>query len=312
MAVVFGAPGPIIGPAPSPRSRIQHKWIGWDGSEWDLTAAGGRSGVVLLNDDVRGLSMPEFDRFTESSAARHGQRLRGWQVKQRDVLWPVLVYQDDSSEAWVRYDAAFWHSLHPMSQGTWEVTAPGSETRRLRCTVGSAEQALKRDPAFAQWAIWAVPMISDDAFWTGKPEAPQFRDAQPVNWLGGGPVGEAGAGGPLVASMNATASTASVLNAGDLDGWVRWTVDGPVDAGLELGVGDRLVTIDTAIAEGSRLVLDTDPESQQVILDGAEYIPSKVPRFAPIPAGGVTPLVVTMKGAGVVTATLTPRYFRAW
>lgn len=312
MALVFGVPSAIPGDIPSSRSRISHKWTDWTGAEWDLTAHDGTSGVVLLHDGITGLHMPEFERYTDALATRHGQVLRGHQVKPRDVVWPLFLYEDTTSEAWTQYDALFWRGMHPMRPGTWTVEAPGSEARSLTCTFASSDPAFARDPAYAQWAIYAVQLVADDPFWHGPEVMPQFRDQQPVNWLGGGPVDQPGAATPFVISPNSTASTANVSNNGDLEAWIAWEAIGPIDAGLRLGVGDRTITIGAAIPAGSRLILDTDPSSQQPLINGAEYEPIVRPSYAPIPTGGRTDLVVDMHGAGAVVAKLTPRYYRAW
>ena len=51
-------------------------WTGWDGSVWDLLSL--TSGVVLLNDDVRGLGTPEFTHHTSQAHGVPGARWRGW------------------------------------------------------------------------------------------------------------------------------------------------------------------------------------------------------------------------------------------
>ena len=54
-------------------------WTGWDGSVWDLLSL--TSGVVLLNDDVRGLGTPEFTHHTSQAHGVPGARWRGRAVQ---------------------------------------------------------------------------------------------------------------------------------------------------------------------------------------------------------------------------------------
>lgn len=311
--VFFAAPSPVDSTTlPFRRSRIKHVWTGWDGSLWNLTDHSGTSGVFLMDQDVDGLKMPEFERFTETSVTRHGATLRGYQVKPRTAVWPLFLYHDASSEEWVRYDRAFWRTMHPMRSGVWSVTAPGCEARHLRCTFASDEPSYPRDPASAMWARYAVELVADDPFWTSTPLVGEFRSGKPVNWLGGGPVDQPGAGTPLVIGANSTTTTATITNNGDLEGWIKWEAHGPIDPGMRLGIGNRVAVIDKAVPEGSVLTLDTDPNDQQIFINGTEFIPAARPLYAAIPDGGSSPIVVDMHGGGYVRAKLTPRFFRAW
>ena len=129
MAIFFGIPSAPPSPPVRHSARIRHSWTGWDGSQWDLTDHSGPSGVVLADSMLDGLGMPTFERYVDKSATRHGQILRGFTVGSRDVLWPLFLYEDEGSAAWVEYDAAFWRSLHPLRTGWWTVQAPGSAPR---------------------------------------------------------------------------------------------------------------------------------------------------------------------------------------
>ena len=311
MAIFFGIPSTPPPPPVRRSARIRHSWTGWDGSQWNLTDHSGSSGVVLADSMLDGLGMPAFERYVDKSATRHGQILRGFNVGARDVLWPLFLYVDEGSDAWVEYDSAFWRSLHPLRTGWWTVQAPGSAPRTLACTFADAP-GYPRDPAEAQWALYAVSLIADDPFWKGVAPSPEFRADQPVNWLGGGPVDEPGAGTPLVIGANSNTRSAWISNPGDLDLWVRWELKGPLDAGTRLGVGDRVVTIDVPIADGSTAVIDTDPSVQTIFIDGVEYVPGIRARFAPIPDGKRVPVVVEISGGGSAIAHIEPRYFRAW
>jgi hypothetical protein len=93
-----------------------------------------------------------------------------------------------------------------------------------------------------------------------------------------------------------------------------------------MGVGDSVVEVPFTVADGKALVVDTDPRVQTAIeydytagdpptltnpvdrtadLDGAVD-------FAAIPAGGTSPLNVSITGDGTVRIELVPLYWRAW
>jgi hypothetical protein len=295
-------------------------WTGWDGSVWDLTASD--SGVVLVNQGVEGLHMPKFRQWTRQSPAVPGQTFTGMVAEPRDVVLPLLVFEDGTSQQWIDRDRAFWKSLHPGKEGTLTVSAAGVGTSRsLRLRLVPDAHSYPVDPAFACWALYVVALVADQPFWTGSPILANWNAAVEQEFYE--------TTGPHLININSghAAADATVSNPGDEDAWPVWTVIGPATT-AHVGVGDRIVDA-PAVAAGKALVIDTDPRVQTAIEydytapNGAvaEKFLNPVDRtvdltgavdFAPIPAGGTSPINIGITGAGVLRVQITPLYWRAW
>lgn len=301
---VYVAP-PIPVPAPvHPWEHMPMTWTDYSGHVWEL--CGNQS--VKLRPGVRGFNMPPIDRFTSSSPALAGSRFRGWQAREREVFWPITVFRNTDAADWVEHDSRFWDGMHPDREGVWAVTSPKG-TRRLRLSFANdADHAMDLMPTLVGFQQYNLYLTAHDPYWFGDEEARAWKQEAPVQFFGGA-TGKA----PLFHIMTGSQlSTATMTNAGDVDAWPVWEVSGPASS-VTVGVGDRTVTAPITIAEGSKLIIDTDPARRSVLLDGVNvYQDLSSWDFAPIPAGESRPLSLAMNGTGSVAARIVPRYFRAW
>lgn len=251
--------------------------------------------------------MPPAQRFTSESPAVPGARFRGARVLAREVFWPLSVLQD-GPQGWVDLDAAFWATMRPDLAGSWAVTAPDGLTRTLTCRWLSTDDGFPLDPASAGWASYGVYLVAeDDPFWSGAPVVRSFSSGAPVDFFdpGGSPPFHISAGNLLAA--------ATVDNPGDVEAHPIWRIDGPV-TDVTLGVDGRTIEVPITVADGDHLVVDSRPAHQTAVRDDGTDVTSELGAvdFAPVPPGAVVPLTLSMVGTGTVTATLTPRWYRAW
>jgi hypothetical protein len=318
--IVYALPAPPLPPEVPLFVKTAVTWTGWDGSVWDLTAPD--SGVVLVNEGVEGLHLPTFRAWTRQSPAVPGQTFAGAIAEPRDVVLPLLVFEDGTSQEWLDRDRAFWRSMHPARYGTLTVSPAGTGTSRsLRLRLVPEDHAFSMDPVFACWAAYVVRLVADRPFWEGQPVRAAWTSPTSQEFYE--------TTGPHLVNINSghVAADAEVTNAGDEDAWPVWTVIGPVTA-AHMGVGD-LVLDAPAVEAGKALVIDTDPRVQTVIEydydagDGTEpeAFTDPVDRtadlagavdFAAIPAGGTSPINISITGGGLLRVELTPLYWRAW
>jgi len=303
--IFYAAPSTTSTPAPpNPWPGVDMTWTDTRGVVWSLIDT--RSGV-FLQPGVRGLTLPPRDRFTSSSAGVAGVRNRGGRTKERGVFWPIYLYQDDSSQAWLDYDRDWWAGLNPRGTGVWRVTQPNGQWRELVCRpTGDEDHAWDRAPGLRSWQRYGVSMVAEDPFWYGPTVAsPLWRSATPVDFI------PAGGGPPYHPGSATTIDSATLTNPGDEDAWPLWTVTGPVDS-VDVAVDGRSVGFGELL-EGQVLTIDTDPRVQRAMLDGADVTGQLTAHdFAPIRPGETAHLDVSMVGGGTLQASFRPRYDRAW
>lgn len=316
MSLVFAAPATPPPVFSSPWLRTVHEWVGHDGSRWELS--NWKSGVFLTQEGVEGLHMPAESAWVQAqSPVAHGQVYSGGAIQPRPVFWPLFLYADEGSDAWLRRDSDFWQTLFPGRFGSWRVTT-ASGTRELVCRADdNAGHQYPRDPHAFGWAQYGASLVADDPFWRAtQPVVKEFNSEPPENFNGGGPVGSVEPGGaPFIFSKGNTLAGAWIDNPGDIDAWPVWrvTAAGGDLTGVRLGVGDREVVFGGTVPAGETLTIDTDPLDQQAFLDGVNVTAQLTGwGFAPIPYGGRAELSLEMTGAGTVQASIHPRFYRAW
>lgn len=287
-------------------------WTGADGSVWRLARED--SGVLLLRGGTRGLYAPTHETYRSDSPALAGSRYRGSRTLAREVFWPLLVYSRTSSQAWTDLDRAFWRTLRADTPGTWSVTLPDGTRRSLACRYeAGGDEAQDELPVRTGYATYGVKLTADeDPYWQGDPQTYTF--ANPVTRFPPYPMPGSRNGYVLWLSRGSTIANAIVPNPGDVDTFPLWRVNGPFTT-AQVGVGGRIIDIPFALEAGRTLTLDTRPQAYSARLDDGTDLTGRLGvrrEFAPIPAGRSITLSLQMQGAGSVTATITPRYERAW
>lgn len=323
---------PYIPPAPpvSPFRGLGMVWTGWDGTTWDLTSAD--KGVFIENErGLRGLTMPEHERWSRSAPLVPGSTHMGHQVKDRSVFWPLVVYTDASSEEWIARDRALWKSMHPDREGTWTVTHPNGERRYLKCRfLDDNNHTWKSDQILKGWDRYGITLLADYPYWRGPVVTQSFAEPDPVDFID--PEDEA----VITISSAGSFAAASLSNPGDIDESPTWWLHGPYTS-AEVGVGSRLITVPFAVADGKTLVVDTRPTSRTAklidspdltkpVVDQMEFVEEALATAVNktkelgattnmngvVPSGSDQPISVAMSGSGEVRVLLTPSYRRAW
>lgn len=323
MGVVFATKPPTV-PAPAPIwSKTGVTWTGHDGSVWDLTDPSG--GVCLLRDGVDGFHHPKFKQWVRQSPSVPGQTFTGAIAEPRELTLPLVVFEDASSQAWIKHDRAFWKSMHPRNEGTLTVSPAGAGAKRsLRLRYVPEDHSYPTDPAMTRWAIYVAGMVADQPFWTGVPVVAAWSSGEVKDFF-------EKIGPHLINIVTGhTTEGATVRNEGDEDAWPVWTIVGPA-VSAHMGVGPDVVEVPFEVPGGKALVVDSDPRVRTAI--EYDYTPPnpelKTPalytnpvdrtvdltgavNWARIPAGGESPVNVEIAGLGIIQVELTPLYWRAW
>lgn len=282
---------------------IEIQWMGTDGSVWDLR----RGPVRTTSAGIKGLSMPDVQDQTKTTALRDGQRLTGWRLKPRDV-WLPLRFKDEAAQDVEGVQRDFWRSMAIGESGTLTVTdssgAPRSLSLRFQDDGGLSYRI---DPYILTDAI-GVTMIADQPWWEGPEQVFDYSlaDAGVQTFFGNG----AGAT-PFYILASSGSSAQLIANPGDQPAWPEVTLAGEF-LSFRLGVDGRYVGGPIVVGALDTLLVETDPLRQLAFLNGV-----KVTRelteidFAPIPKGASVPLSLDVTGTGRVTVSIKPRYARA-
>lgn len=290
---------------------INHRWTGWDATVVDLT--GIESGVRLENLGVEGLGSSEATDFTRRSPALDGQTLVGSAESPRDVFWPLII-SATASQTWQEVQAAFFRTLRRGHYGVWRVTAPDDTYRELTCrfvTDGPASYA--NDPSFREVEVAGIVLIADDPWWHGPAESQTFQTAEDALPFFAPP----GDNHVFNLLSSNTVASATITNPGDVDAWPVWQIAAPATA-FSVGVDDAVVSGSVTLTGSEYLIIDSHPARQLIQKHDGGTV-TTIPwssltsvEFAKVPAGESVDLAVTLNGAGSVTATVDPLYYRAW
>ncbi|WNO25766.1 minor tail protein [Gordonia phage Goib] len=274
--------------------RVRVFWTGPDRNRvWDLES--GDSGVVL-DGGIAGQHFPDFSQVTATPARKAGRTYRATRYNARSVLLRVLV----GDPVWakrIRYGSA-WRDLDSEWNDALHEELPGRLCfitnhgyRWLDCRVDSAsDPESKTEPGKVGMVRYEYQLGSDDAFYSGF--------AQPYSVLGQG------------------RTSGLVHNLGQYRAFPVVEFRGP--GRFTYGMGDRK-TVLPELFSGETLTIDTDPDVLTVVDQAGRNRRPELPRnhdlSFEVPAGESVDMwasVVNGTPGSKVTATISPKYRRAW
>jgi hypothetical protein len=319
---VLGSPKITPPPPPAKWASGTHTWTA-GGRTWDLST--GAQGV-RLQAGVRGLNSPEFIRYTSESPAVSGATYRGYRASERDIMWPLWVFNGDGSAEWLQVDREFWASLHPDRTGVWTYISRDGVTRTLTCRfVSDNGKTYDDDPGLFGWQFYQVSLVAEDPFWRGTAIRKRFGAASESTPLYG-PLEDPGAPSYYIGGQF-NLDSGKVSNPGDEPAWPRWELHGPFTA-AEVGIGGKSIEVPFTVADGEWLYIDTAPSVRSALLGtavddngnavlgaGTETDMSSDlgdVAWAAIPPGEDLPLDMTMTGTGHIWIEIAPAYHRAY
>ena len=297
---------PPVEEIPSPWQACQHTWQAWDGTEWDLSH--GLSGLALQA-GVRGMRPPPLIRYVSKMPAVAGSLYRGSVADEREIFWPIKVFNDAGSTAWIAHNKRFWATLDEDYPGVWVVTQPDGTRRYLTCRyLGLEDDSDDIDPGLVGWCVYGVKLAAEQPYWCGETIRKTFlQTAVAANYYGAG----AGLAPPYVTVQGSAVTTATITNPGNVKVWPTWTIAGPSSTAT-VGVAGKSITFPMALTAGQWVKLNTDPTDQVAIdhtgADRTSQITTIGGGFSEIPRGADVALSVSLVGAGSVEVAITPKY----
>ena len=304
MVIILSRP-PVAPPVPVDQwAGLTVLWYGADGSVWDLGS--GEEGAVLLRTGTEGMHDPVLTKYYSKSRVVPGARARGWRAEPREVFWPALIYSHNSSDEWRDRYRAFFASIHPSIPGRWRVGYKGAFRELLLTGVYNDTHLFEQDPVRRGWERFGITLEAVQPWWQGDPiELGPWRQPETA------PFFPAEGGPSFTISSSIAIGHAHVSNPGDVDSWLTWTAVGPLTS-VEIGIGNDVAVIPFNVAAGETLIIDTDPRRQTGTLNGVDVTKQLgLLPYGSIPPGGRVGVHVEANGAGSISASLVPLYFRA-
>lgn len=285
---------------------VRFQWIGWDGSIWDLSSDK-RQGAYLMP-GVRGMEMPPIKHFLRRSPGRVGARHAGFTLNEREVFWPLRMWTDDSSDAFIRQRRAFMRTLDPGKTGVWRVIQPNGESRSLRCRFVAFDTVPDSDPVEGGWGHYGIRLEAEDPYWYGGTIKQSWGVGDAQEFFVPPPSDDV-----FYISESASVATATVRNVGDVPAYPRWKVTGPT-TDVVLGFGTKTITVPFAVPDGQQLVVETEPGAQSAYLNGVKVTKQlgSSSKFSPVPPGEQINLSLEMSGTGRVSMELAPAFYEAY
>lgn len=323
--IVYGSPWrPTPPPAPL-FSGLEMRWES-KGVTWPLTEPD--SGLFLMP-GIRGLGAARSERHATTSPGAPGSRHEGVSFLDREVFWPICIFNDSASIGWMERDRAFWSTMDPLVPGRWVVTLPDGSERSLQIRFqDDGDHVSEYDPMRRGWEKYGIKLLAEQPFWEGLPMVRSWKNLTYEPFFD--------EDGPELVNIasGADASTATIDNLGDVESYPRWYIDGEATTAA-VGVDGVVVEVPFAVPAGHCLIVESDPDMigatlYDVTAAGGELKPSErivgehlinpvdktadlgEADFAAVPPGESVPLSLTIAGAGMVEVVLPTRYRRAW
>lgn len=288
---------------------IRHQWTGYDATVYDFTDT---TSGVWFGPGIEGLGSSTATDFTRRTPALDGQSLIGSSENPREVFWPVRVEGTEATE-WQTIQAAFFGTLRRNEYGVWRVTAPDDTYRELTCRfVNDGPHSYSTDPSRDGWVeSHGISMIADDPWWHGPAVEATFQTAgEDLPFF-------ATSGAVFNIGSSNTDASATISNPGDVDAWPVWTIAAPATS-FSVGVDGSVVSGDVTLTGSEYLIIDSNPARQLIQKHSGATVTTIAwstltsVEFAKVPAGETVDLDVTLAGAGSVTVSVDPLYYRAW
>lgn len=281
------------------------EWFGTDGSQWDIL--GGP--VRLSMGGASGLSMPEFDFFTQQTPAGDGQRLTGWRMKPRAVFLP-FNFKDEANTDVTGVQREWWASWGAGEYGTLRVTDNLGKVRMLDIRFEDDTTLIYEMSPEVYSPPFGINAVADAPYWYGPVSEFHYSvgDEGAETFFGDG------AGAPPFYIMQSQGGASSTItNEGDGAGWIELELQGQFTE-FRVGIDGHYFGGQINVGAGDTLMVYTDPLKQYAMLNGTDLVTRQLTEvnFTPVPKGSTVPIDFQVVGVGRITARLTPRFNRAF
>lgn len=233
------------------------KWIDASGVEYDLNDGANR---VVQAEGIAGVHVPGFSLAEAENGLYAGARVTGVRTKPRDVDVPLLLKYGTRAALFADL-ADLAYALDPRrGDGRLRMTLPDGTVRDLICRYVTG---LGGDDKGFSHREFSLVFRAGDPYWYATTAVSQViteATSTKTKWF---PFF------PLQLCSAAMFANVTIPNAGEVETWPIWTVNGP-GSGLKFvnKTTGKSLSLDVALESGDALVVDTRPGFKSVKLNG--------------------------------------------
>lgn len=247
---------------PPPIDPLEVPNLSWTDARGRTTLLSDWENGWLLQPGIRGLDLPGYDFYIDSSPQIDGTALRGLRAQAREVFLPVAFFDLDRA-AFIARKRSFLRTLNPyLGLGTLTLTEADGSFRTIEAYYGSgAEGDFGENTSGLHWQVVGLTFSCPSPYWLGEPVHKEY---------GTGATGDFFPVLPLTVRDSQVLGDATIDNPGDATSFPVWTIHGPATSavitnnttGLSFSVTDSLGSSDV-------LVVDTRERVQTAVLNGS-------------------------------------------
>ncbi|MBK3573170.1 phage tail family protein [Streptomyces sp. MBT65] len=248
---------------PPPIGPLEVPSLSWTDARGRTTLLSDWENGWLLQPGIRGLDMPGYDFYTDSSPQIDGTALRGLRVQAREVFLPVAFFDTDRA-AFMARKRSFLRTLNPaLGLGTLTLTEADGSFRTIEAYYGSGAEGDFGDTVSGlHWQVIGLTFSCPSPYWLGASIHQEYGSAATGSFF---PVL------PLTVRDSQVLGDATIDNPGDATSYPVWTIHGPTTSAVFTNSTTGLsFSVTASLGSSDVLVVDTRERVQTAVLNGTD------------------------------------------
>ncbi|MCX5234450.1 phage tail family protein [Streptomyces prunicolor] len=248
---------------PPPIGPLEVPSLSWTDARGRTTLLSDWENGWLLQPGIRGLDLPGYDFYTDSSPQIDGTALRGVRAQAREVFLPVAIFDTDHA-AFMARKRSFLRTLNPyLGLGTLTLTEADGSFRTIEAYYGSGAEGDFGDTVSGlHWQVIGLTFSCPSPYWLGASVHQEYGSAATGNFF---PVL------PLVVKDSQVLGDSVIDNPGDATSFPVWTIHGPATSAVITNTTTGLsFSVTASLGSSDVLVVDTRERVQTAVLNGTD------------------------------------------
>ncbi|WP_328683135.1 phage distal tail protein [Streptomyces sp. NBC_00343] len=248
---------------PPPIGPLEVPSLSWTDARGRTTLLSDWENGWLLQPGIRGLDLPGYDFYTDSSPQIDGTALRGVRAQAREVFLPVAIFDTDRA-AFMARKRSFLRTLNPyLGLGTLTLSEADGSFRTIEAYYGSGAEGDFGDTVSGlHWQVVGLTFSCPSPYWLGESVHQEYGSGATGNFF---PVL------PLVVKDSQVLGDAVIDNPGDATSYPVWTIHGPATSAVFTNSTTGLsFSVTASLGSSDVLVIDTRERAQTAVLNGTD------------------------------------------